>query len=110
MAIVNRLDGLRQAHAARAARMKEEFRQLLAEWKAATDVSKKDRDAVRLLAERAAGLADQLSQVNERAAQRVGQRLEELRETWGELKRGKGLLRKYAPKRPTEPGFIDRKA
>jgi len=107
---VESLDPSRFRHAEDIAASERECRQLAEEWAAAADVTAEERAFVAALAVRAEQLALELRRAHDRAQRAVQERLDELRENWDALQRGRSMLGKYRVRRDDEGGLIDKQA
>ncbi|MBP8132281.1 MAG: hypothetical protein KA184_22095 [Candidatus Hydrogenedentes bacterium] len=107
------LDELAERHAhdaAITAQYTRECEALLHEWRRVDDINDADREAVRALANHVEELIAKLTRRYQEAAAAAGERLEDLQEAYGALRRNKHAVQRYRPGGDEEPGCLDKKA
>jgi hypothetical protein len=99
---------LQRDHAAELEVLRREFLVLMGEWQAA-DPGVDEQAGVRALAAKAETLSSRVSKANDEAVRLVGAHRERTKESWNELRRGRGMLKGYRLGEPPTTQRLDRK-
>ncbi len=87
-----------------------ELNALARKWDAAEGISQADRDAVHLLALKVEKIGGELLENNDESRREVEQMMEELRENWNALRRGRDMVNKYSHGQQSNRDYLDWKA
>ncbi len=108
-AAIDRLAEIHEKHRKVTHRLERDLERLLNAWHNATGLSERERETIRELAHRAAALTQQITDEYHRTKDIVDMQAANVRDTLGQLARGRTLLKKYVQANRDESMFIDRK-
>ena len=99
---------LQRGHAEELEVLRREFLLLMRDWKAANPSAGEQAD-VRALAAKAETLSSRITKANDEAVRLVGAHRERVKNSWNELRRGRGMLKAYRVGDPPTTNRLDRK-